>query len=65
MKDNYIMSRYTSLATKNFNTIGAKEWNDLHNSVKVLSSKSTFKKAVKSFLKTQAHSRANSDFLFY
>ena len=63
--NNFIVPRYTSLATKNFNKIGATEWNDLHNNVKVLSSKSTFKKAVKSFLKTQAHSRANSDFLFY
>ena len=62
---NFIVPRCKTIASKNFNVVGAQEWNALHHGVKTLPSKSTFKKAVKSFLKTQAHSKANSDFLYY
>ena len=62
---NFTIPRYTSLASKNFNAIGALEWNKLPYSVKTSPSKSIFKKSVKIYLKTQAHSIANSDFLFF
>ena len=49
----------------NFTTAGAKEWNDLHINVKNSPSKTTFKKAVKTYLKAQAHLKESSQCIYY
>ena len=45
----------------NFSTIGAIFWNKLPLNTKIIQTKQAFKKAVKSFLRTQAHQREHSD----
>ena len=47
----------------NFSVTGAREWNDLPPNVKKLQSKDTFKKAVKIYLKTQAHAKELSEYV--
>ena len=53
------------IASNNFNFIGSKEWNNLPNNVKLATSKLSYKKLVRSFLKSQAHILENMDFVYY
>jgi hypothetical protein len=53
------------IGSYNFNFIGSKEWNSLPNNIKLSNSKESYKKSVKCFLKLQAHSIENMDFVYY
>ena len=64
-KNSYVIPRTKCTAQLNFEVIGAKEWNDLPPNVKLLESKDSFKKAVRAYLKTQAHAAESSDYVYY
>ena len=49
----------------NFSYIGAREWNNLPVNIKMIPNKQTYKKAVRNFLKTCAHTRETSEFMYY
>ena len=61
----FVNAHSHGIASLNFSTIGAKEWNSLPDYIKTSTSKELFKKNVKKFLRTQAHLLENSDFIMY
>ena len=63
--NSFIIPRTRGIAEFNFNVVGAQEWNNLPNNIKLSSSKALYKKLVRSFLKTQAHNRENSEYVSY
>ena len=64
-RNSYVIPRTKITAQFNFEVIGAEEWNNLPPNIKLLESKDSFKKAVRAYLKTQAHAAENSDYVYY
>jgi hypothetical protein len=61
----YIVPRTKGTAQFNFNVIGGKEWNNLPSRIKLSPSKDSYKKSVKAYLRAQAHSSENDNFVYY
>ena len=52
-------------ANANFHVLGSKEWNRLPDLIKTATTKNSFKKLVKKYLKAQAHLTESNSFLYF
>jgi hypothetical protein len=62
---NFVIQSIKGSASSNFSLVGAVEWNKLPYNIKSIYQKGTLKKAVKTYLKTQAHARESSLYLHH
>jgi hypothetical protein len=62
---NFMTESAHSIANNNFSVNGTREWNALPSALKTCSCKLTYKKLVKSYLKSQSHLRLNDPFIYY
>ena len=63
--NSFQIPRTKGISKNNFSTFGAQLWNNLPNNIKTIPTKASFKKAIKVYLKQEAHSKENSEFIYY